>query len=233
MVSLRCLFAVAASALVGCGSLIDPNVASVDLTLSSQEFAVDIDALGVGDVGAVAATPCTGLPTACSDAAAIACPDGACSATCNEVSGTCDVAVKVVLSRTIDLQAERPELASIDANAFVSVEIERLQYQIADNTLTVATPEFGMYSAPVTVMDPDDPAAGFVASMPSAAPMEVVPITDMETDGEGLANLSDAMIDFKTPFAIIVAGEILVDSQTAVPSGTASVRVLITASASL
>lgn len=223
----------AGATLTACGSLIDPDVAGIDLSLSSQEFAVDTEALSAQDAAAVTSTPCSGQPSACSDAAAAACPNGQCTASCNEVTGTCDVTLKVVLYRTVDLAQERPELAELDANAFVSVEIKALQYQIADNSLNIATPVFSLDVAPATVTNPDTPESLLVATVPSTPPMTAVAITDMETSADGLAHLSDAMLDFRMPFQLILSGTIEVTSQTPIPDGSATARVLISATAHL
>ena len=66
--------------------------------------------------------------------------------------------------------SEQPELGTINDKPVIKVTVDSVIYAVSANTLTVATPEMGVYVAPINVMDPLNPMAtkiGTVQAVPA------------------------------------------------------------------
>lgn len=191
------------AAVPACG-LIDSDVTNFDLTLPDKAFSVDASGWDVDQQAAdvFLGMSCGSAPSICSSAATQACPMN-CTGTCGTGS-TCELELNVSAYKGIDLVTEKPELSTINDRPVIKVAIDSVRYHVPSNTLNVATPELGVYVAPITVMDPKDPMAkkiGVVESVPAGA---TVAARDMTFTPAGKQLLVDTMSTFKTPFNVIV-----------------------------
>ncbi len=220
--------------ITGCG-LIDSDVTTFDLNLPAKQFTIDATGWQVdqAQADALLAQSCSATPTVCAQAAMAACGDG-CDATCNPQTNRCDLVLDISLYRAIDLVTEKPELKSIDDQPVIEVSLQTVTYEVTSNTLNTATPEMTVYVAPMSVMDPMDPQAKPIGTIPSIAAAETttMPVA-MTFTSTGRADLIAAMRNFKTPFNVIVGSTITVMQGDPVPTGKLDAVVNIRASASL
>ncbi|MGE0400171.1 MAG: hypothetical protein AB7T06_25880 [Kofleriaceae bacterium] len=213
--------AVAALSMIGTGcGLISSDVTNFDLTLPDKNFTIDASGWQVDETAATAltSTSCANSPAVCASAADQACPED-CTGRCGS-SQTCELDLDVGLYQMIDLLREKPELQSINDEPIIKVTIDSVTYEVTTNTLNVDTPAMEVYVAPMSVMDPNDPLAKHVGTIPAVpAGMTVsMPQTLMFT-ADGKAELVDIMSTFKTPFNLIVGSTLTVKSGTPVPMG--------------
>jgi len=218
-------------ALSGCG-LIDSDVTNFDLTLPDKQFSVDADGWDVDQSAAdvLLAQSCSS-DTPCQSAAMAACPDN-CSGTCGSM-GTCELGLDVGVYRTVDLVTEKPELKEINDRAIIDVTIDSVQYAVVANTLNVETPELGVYVAPMSIMDPNDPMAIKIGTVPPVPAGATVASRDLVFVDGGKTALVDIMSTYKNPFNIIVGSQIVVAQGDMVPTGKLDAVVQIKAHAGL
>ena len=174
------------------------------------------------------------MPTLCGTAAMQACGPDDCSGSCNATTNRCELALEVSLYQPIDLLMEKPELKSINDEPVIKVTIDSVTYEVTTNTLNVATPEMTVYVAPISVMEPSDPLAKPIGTIPPVAANTTIltPAPIMFT-AAGRAELITAMSTFKTPFNIIVGSTITIGSGDMVPTGRLDAVVHIKAHAGL
>jgi hypothetical protein len=229
-----CLLALVSS----CG-LIDSDVTNFDLTLPDKAFSVDASGWQVNQTAAdtFLDMSCTQTPqNVCMSAAMQACPMN-CTGDCSPTTNKCVLELNVSAYKGIDLVMEKPELNQINDKPVIKVAIDSVRYAVNANTLNVATPEMGVYVAPITVMDPKDPMAkqiGIIAPVPAGA---TVASRDMTYTAEGKQILIDTMSSYKNPFNVIVGtsadNPITVSKGSTVPSGKLDAVIQITAHAGL
>jgi hypothetical protein len=212
-------FVVAASLISGCG-LISSDVTNFDLTLPDKNFTIDASGWQVDQAAAtqLTTTSCAQAPAVCASAADQACPED-CTGRCGS-SQTCELDLDVGLYQMIDLLREKPELQSINDEPVIKVVVDSVTYEVTLNTLNVDTPAMEVYVAPMSVMDPDDPLAKHVGTIPSvpAGATVLTPQAMVFTAG-GKADLVSIMSTFKTPFNLIVGSTLTVKAGTPVPTG--------------
>ncbi len=222
----------------GCG-LISSDVTDFDLTLPDKTFTVDTSQwmLDSTDVGTVTSVKCAADPSGCEAAlqASKACKADQCTASCSgsDAAATCQLAVLVSLYQMVNLVMEKPELQTINDQPLVGVQIDKLEYQVTENTLNVPTPPMVLYVAPSTVMAPGDPMSHVIGTIPAipAGQTQALMAVDLSVDGQ--AELAKYMGDYKTPFNIIVGSTLDVKMGDAVPSGRLTAKVKVTAHAHL
>lgn len=232
MLAKLALVAAAVVPLSACG-LIDPDVTHFDLGLPDKQFTIDAGNWGLSNPEALMSAQCTTSPDPCPGLAAQACRAGQCVAACNAGTNTCDLTLFVSLYQGVDLLDEKPELQSIDDEPLIEVEIDNINYEVITNSLTVATPEMGVWAAPSNVMVPGDPGSKRVGSVPSVPAGATLPETAMTFDANGKANLAEFMGSYMTPFNIVVGSGITLRQGDMVPQGAMTVQVSIAAHAGL
>lgn len=218
-----------------CG-LIDSDVSNFDLTLPDKAFSVDASGWQVDQQAAdtFLNMSCSGSTMICSSAATQACPMN-CSGSCGAAS-KCELELNISAYKAIDLVMEKPELNSINDKPVIKVTIDSVTYSVTSNTLNVATPEMGVYVAPITVMDPSDPMAtkvGIIASVPAGA---TVATRDMTYTTDGKQALIDTMSTYRNPFNVIVGtvdNPIVIKAGDALPMGKLDAVIQIKAHAGL
>jgi hypothetical protein len=210
---------VAASLISGCG-LISSDVTNFDLTLPDKNFTIDASGWQVDQAAAtqLTTTSCAQAPAVCASAADQACPED-CTGRCGS-SQTCELDLDVGLYQMIDLLREKPELQSINDEPVIKVVVDSVTYEVTLNTLNVDTPAMEVYVAPMSVMDPNDPMARHVGTIPAVpAGQTILTPQNMMFTSDGKAELVSIMSTFKTPFNLIVGSTLTVKSGTPVPSG--------------
>ena len=216
----------------GCG-LISSDVTNFDLTLPDKTFTVDTAQWMLKNVDTVTSTSCAANPGACGALAQGACKQGQCFGSCDTTTQTCDLKVLISLYQMVDLITEKPELKTINDQPLVGVHIDKLEYQVTDNTLNVATPEMVMYVAPATVMAPGDPQAMQIGTIPPIPAGQTQAIMAITITADGQTALAKFMGDYKTPFNIIVGSAIDLKMGDVVPTGHLTAKVKVTAHAQL
>jgi acetolactate synthase regulatory subunit len=216
----------------GCGLT---NSASVSLDLPPKTFTIDASGWQVTQSGAdvYLATKCDPTQTSvsvCATAAMTACPMN-CTGACDALARTCDLALEVAAHQAVDLLTDQPSLQSLADHADVTVTVDRVQYQVADNTLNITTPPMTIYVAPMSATQPTDMGATAIATIDSVPAGTLVAQTDLEFLPGGEATLTAAMSDFENPFTVIVGATITLDSEDPLPTGKLDASVQINAHA--
>jgi len=220
-----------------CG-LIDSDVTNFDLTLPDKQFSVDASGWNVNQMAAdtFLNMSCSSAPMICASAATQACPMN-CTGNCGMTSQKCELQLNVSAYQGIDLVMEKPELNQINDKPVIKVTIDSVKYAVNMNTLNVATPEMGVYVAPITVMDPKDPMAkkvGIIEPIPAGA---TIATRDMTYTSNGKQVLIDTMSTYKNPFNVIVGtsveNPIVIKAGQMVPTGKLDAVIQIKAYAGL
>lgn len=215
------LGAVLGLAVVGasCG-LVSSDVADFTLDLPDKNFSIDASSWQVDDMEARAllGMSCASAPTVCNSAAQAACEMN-CSGTCSMQTQKCELELDVALYQPINLLIEQPELKSINDQPVIKVTIDSVTYDVPTNTLNVATPELGVYVAPITIMDPTDPNAVKIGTIPPLEPGVTVEKQAIAFTPDGKAKLIAMMSTFKTPFNVIVGSTLVVGEGQPFPTG--------------
>jgi len=234
--SIPCFAAVGAVAalatLGGCG-LIDSDITQFDLSLPEKEFTVDSNQWEIqGEGQSVPEFTCTPSPDPCPALATQLCTGTDCFAQCGD-NGACEVFVVVNLFDTVDLAAEAPELSSIDGQPLLEVTLQRVFFDVLENTLTIDTPEMGVYVAPESVTRTQLPQALLIGTIPPVPAGMTISNQEMTLAPDGNENLQMFMSDFQEPFNIIVGTTIEVEGGEEVPAGRLRASVGADASAGL
>lgn len=232
MTYLRSCLALCLAASVGCG-LISSDVADVELNLPEKKFSIDTSSWDVGEdeTDVLLGTSCENSPSVCNAAVKMACPMG-CSAACVETN-FCELRYDVALYQKIDLVMEKPELNSIGDKPVIEVTIDGVEYTVTANSLSVATPELGVFLAPVSVMDSTDPAAVKIGTIPPIEPGVTVARKELVFTANGKAKLDETMSSFKTPFHVIIGSRLAVRQGQPLPTGKLDAELRIRAHAGI
>lgn len=217
-------------AATGCG-LIDPDITDFDLSVPDKTFSVDTAQWELTSDSTMPAIECGNNPGVCSAGISQACGAEFCFGSCDGTN--CQALVAVSLFTQINLFDEKPELQTIDNQPLVSVTVNRVAYDVTENTLSIATPELTVYVAPgstVTTGDPTARAIGTVAPIPAGTQL-----TDAEVNltPEGRDTLRQFMKDYKTPFNILVGTNVTIRAGDPIPAGKLTVVVRVAASAGI
>lgn len=228
----RILPAVMVIALTGCGGLIDPNITRFDLRLPERMFTVDTDQWELSSSGAVLPDiPCDADPAVCDAEIQALCGVDQCTGMC--VAGSCHMVVQVTLWRAVDLYAENPELKTINEQPLVDVTIESVHYEVTENTLNIDTPEFTLYMAPASIMNPDDSQARAVGVIPPIAAGTRQGTSDVMVSEAHEQALEAFLRDYQTPFNLIISADIAVEPGDPIPMGRITTDVGVEASAGI
>jgi len=226
------LGALAVALCAGCG-LISSDVTNFNLDLPDKKFSIDTMSWNVDQqmADAVLNTPCSSS-SQCMAAAEAACAMD-CSGTCN-MNSRCTINLDVGLHTSVNLLMEKPELQQINDKAVIEVEIDDVLYVVEQNTLNVPTPEIGVYVAPMSVMDPTDPLAKQIGTIPPVdAGVTTTSPQKMMFTADGRANLTAVMGNFKTPFNVIVGSTLSMTAGQPIPMGRLDAVIRIKAHAGI
>jgi hypothetical protein len=232
MTRLAVLGALLCAGVAGCG-LVDPNITNFDLYIKDKTFAVDTSQWQLNGVDAYTHTDCSSSMGICASAAQQACKEGQCIGRCDGGTGTCQLQILTALWQSVDMSNDNPEINTVANEPVVQVSIDAIAYQITQNTMNVATPEFTVYVAPSTIMTPGNPEAKPIGTIPSVPAHMTQGETSIVLDEAGQANLAAYMGDYMTPFNIIVGAEIDVGENDTVPDGTLNAIVRVRAHAGI
>lgn len=216
----------------GCG-LISSDVTNFNLDLPDKKFSIDTMSWNVDQQMADTAlmTPCSSSAQCMTAAENVCAMD--CSGTCN-TSSRCTINLDVGLHTSINLLTEKPELQQINDKAVIEVEIDDVLYLVEQNTLNVETPEISIYVAPMSVMDPKDPLAKKIGTIPPVAAGMTIPAAQkMMFTADGRANLMSVMGNFKTPFNVIVGSTLTMTQGVPIPQGRLDALIRIRAHAGI
>lgn len=223
----------------GCG-LISSDVTNFDLMLPDKKFTIDASGWQVDTTkgnlfsnGTLAAVSCNSMPTVCSTAVDNACSSG-CTGSCNTGTNSCQLSLDVSRPLKVDLLTEEPDLKTINDQPVIKVSIDSVTYLVTSNTLNVDTPAINVYVAPLSVLNPTDPGAKLIGTIPPIPRMTTTsdPQTLMFTP-TGKADLVNIMSTFKTPFNVLVASSLVVQAGQMLPIGKLDALVRIHAHAGL
>ncbi|MBK8482639.1 MAG: hypothetical protein IPL40_15995 [Proteobacteria bacterium] len=95
----------------------------------------------------------------------------------------------------------------------------RVEYEVSQNTLTIATPELRIYVGPTAATAVTDAGVVLLARLaPIAAGTTVAP-TALPMEAAGQRRLAELVKDYRTPFRLLVAAEIAVEGGGPLPRG--------------
>ena len=220
-------------ALSGCG-LISSNAVTYDLDLPAQSFSVDAAGWQLSESAATSylAKSCVDTPTLCATAAASACPMN-CTGTCDIAANRCDLGLEIAVHQTIDLVSQKPELKNLDTTtSILSVTVDSVMYEVTANTLDHDTPALAVYVAASSVMDPADPDAHLIGTIPLIAKGTTGRAVELQFTDGGRAQLAATLSNFKNPFNVIVGGALTLTAGDSLPHGKLDASVTIKAHAS-
>jgi hypothetical protein len=199
----------------GCG-LIDSDITDVALSLPEREITVDTADWQLAGSATMPTIACSGeREDLCSDATAELCAGEGCAGAC--VGATCELQVEVSLWNTFDLAAEAPELQQIDGHEVVSATIDRVWFEISENSLSVDTPVLEVGIAPQSVMNLSD--AEVIGTIPAIAAGTAVEEGDVALSSDGARILSDHIKAYSTPFNLIVGTNLSIGAGVEIPTG--------------
>jgi hypothetical protein len=214
---------------LSCG-LIDPDVTEFNLRLPEKPFNVDTADWNLNVMGSSVPTlDCP--PIDCALAETQFCSMGACEVAC-DANLHCAAAVSISVFNEFNLEMESPELTKIDAQAVISVTVEQIAFRIETNTLNVATPPLEVHLAPVGINDPNDPMAEAIGTI-AAVQVGQVGAGMIELTPDGKTVMQTYMSNWRTPFHVIVSGDVTISAGTPVPQGALAGVVTVTAHAGL
>jgi hypothetical protein len=227
MIRLLCL----AAALVGpagCG-LIDADIAEVDLDLPPRTVIVDTADWELTDQGEMPAVACTETRRDCAPKVEMWCgADEICAAHCG--GNTCEVNVLVALWHTVDLSQEIPDLAKV-AGPLVDITVDRVGFAITENTLNMASPPLTVALGPTGAITADADGVRQIGTIPSLEPGESLAETEVELTADAEAAIVERLLDYETPFNLIVGSNVALRAGDAVPSGRLKARIRVKARA--
>jgi hypothetical protein len=197
-------------ALAACG-LLSNDITLVRLHLPAKSFSIDTADWRLPPSSTVPMVPCS---AGCGSL----CTGGACTGTCNQASGNCEADVPVSLKNDYNLAAEAPDYQTFASLNVVSVTVDDIYFDISSNTLNVDTPELEVVMGPPTVNSPDDPAAELVGTIPAVRAGQTGRV-DLVFAPNGQAVLKKYMDNFKTPFRVLVGGDVTVTGGQQTPAG--------------
>ncbi len=210
----RLLVLVVAALAAGCG-LIDEDVTRFELGFPQHDFRVesaDWQILGnnLPSIGCAQVT--------CEEASGSFCGEGRCQTSCDETSQMCRAVVPIVLVNDYNLAVEAAEYQAIADQPIVTVEIDEISFVISENTLTVDTPPLAVYFGPSSATAPGDSGVQLVGTVP-AVTAGSVGRSDISFEPNGRAVMQSYLLNFKTPFRVLVSGEIALRGGDPVPMG--------------
>jgi hypothetical protein len=218
MTNLRLCLGALVAASSACG-LVSSDVADFELNLPDKNFSIDASRWQVdpAQASSLLMMSCASSPMICSSAAQTACKMG-CTGSCSTETQKCQLGLEVGLYQPVNLVMEKPELQSINDQPVIKVAIDSLTYDAA-NSLNVATPELGVYVAPISIMDPKSPDASKIGTIAPLEPGATVDKQALAFTADGKARLATFMGTYKTPFNVIVGSSLVVKEGQPVPSG--------------
>lgn len=209
----------------GCGLL--DEATTLTLCADPQRFVVDTAQLGFSGAGAtLPELRCEAAPGLCAQlAGAFVCSPELwqCSAPCVTRSGGGAVcALRGVLTQGVELDLEAQLRNQLQARALQRLSLARVEYEVSENTLTVATPELRLYVGPAAAKAVGDPGVELLARLaPVAAGATVMPST-VPMEAAGQRRLAELVKDYRTPFRVLIAAEFVLVGGQASPAGRLS-----------
>ena len=202
----------------GC-QLVGSEVTEVDLGLPERSVTVDSADWQLSTMSRLPTIECGQDPVVCSTSLPQLCglPD-VCSGACGSDS-TCEISVRVSLWNTFDLAAESTELKQIDGQPLVGVRIDRVYYSVSENSLDIVLPPLTAYVAPEGTTSLEGLQVDAIGSIPSVPAGTTIDDSDMDVTGEGKERLSDRLMDYTSPFNLIVASELTIRAGERLPRG--------------
>lgn len=209
----------------GCGLLEDAT--SFTVCTDPQQIVVDAAELGVTmPVASVPAISCASqdICAAASDQLACGGQSYDCDIVCGS-SGNCQIDGTAYHYAPVDLSKNSDFNSKVGSKALDKVSLERVEYQVTENTLNFDTPQLAVFVGPTTALKPSDAGVTAFANMP-AVPAGTQPTGNLTPTSEGQAALSGYVQNYQTPFHILGSASMTFESGAALPAGrmTATIR---------
>jgi hypothetical protein len=214
-------------ALGGCGLIAD-DVADFALQLPDKKVVLDTAEWALVGTNEFPAVSCVDDESICSSGNNTFCSAEVCSGSCD--GANCRATVVIALWHTIDLQKNNPELSSLDGKPLVSVSVDRVLFDIGENTLSTATPPLTLYVGPKIIMKGSDMLADPVGTID---PVQVgaTGIVEVKVSESGRDSMRRYMKDYATPFNLVVGGTTEFGAGDPLPDGILAGVVRVTATA--
>lgn len=227
---MRRLFSLIWSCLAAACGLISEDVADFKLRLPEKPFTVDSAAWGLLlTAPTVPEVPCSAN---CSDVALAWCREGACSSDCD--GDRCQAHVALSMRQMFSLAMEAPELMALDEKAVITVSVDGISFRIDESSFGTATPPLAIYLAPIDVVAPPDTRAQLVGNIEAVPPGTDVPVVrEVVLAADGRTVVKKFMEDFRTPFNVILTGQVDFHGGDPTPSGRLTGVMVVKAHAGL
>lgn len=212
---------------LGCGLL--DEATTLTLCADPQRFTVDTAQLGLsGAVATLPALPCASTPNVCTQlAAAFSCSAEVwqCSAQCTpRTEGGAVCGLRAVLTQHVDIDVAAHLRNQLQARLLDRVSLDRVSYAVSENTLTVATPELRLYVGPTTANAVSDAGVVLLARLPPIAAATTVASTALPMEAEGQRRLAELVKNYRTPFRVLAAAELVFVGGQPAPSGALAIE---------
>jgi len=182
----------------GCG-LISDDVLGFDVALPPQQFGFDTAKAGLPMSGTLPTVPCT-QTSMCAQVARNANPNPMACGT----QGSCEARIDITATVPYDLKSQQ-DFAAIEDRPVVSVSLNKIEYELVEDSLTFATPAIGLYLAAQGVTDPG--LAMKFGTIDPIPPGTRPGIYMVRVDEAGKNVLRQQFKNWKTPFNILVKTE--------------------------
>jgi hypothetical protein len=202
-------------ALGACG-LIDTDVTDVSLRLPSREVTVDTGTWGLPEAETLPSVDCSKDETLCTAGEPPLCDAEGCEASCS-TDFTCQVDLPIALFNTFDLATESPELEALDGAGLVDVGIDRVWFEVTENTLDQASLPLDLAVAAQGVMTIE--ADAIIGTVPSVPAGMLIEEEDVDLTEDGKERLAEYFKNYQTPFNLIVGANLTLGAGDAIPTG--------------
>lgn len=225
---LTTLTALAALVAGGCG-LISSDITSVKFDLPARSYTFDTAQAGASlPAATLPAVACTDSATCCT-LAMVAAPGVSCAnVICDEASGTCALTAALETpppQQTIDLKKEVSALSSFSSQSVIDVTINKITYDITQNTLNVDLPAVELFVASQGATSTADPSAKLFGTVPPTSHGKTLTGGTVAVDPQGQEAFKAFAHNFGTPFVFMARTKVVVPGGTPLPMGAISLTI--------
>lgn len=209
----------------GCGLLEDAT--SFTVCTDPQQIVIDASQLGVTmPAASVPAISCSSQDVCAQASDQIACGGQSydCQIACG-TSGNCQIEGTAYHYTPVDLSKNSDFNSKVGSKALDKVSLDRVEYQVTENTLNFDTPTISVYVGPTSAQKPSDQGVTSFATLPTV-PAGTQTQGALTPTSEGQAALSGYVQNYTTPFHILGSASMTFESGAALPTGkmTATIK---------
>jgi hypothetical protein len=221
---MRRLLALACAAGVAACGLLSSDLTRVQVRFPERDFRLDTADWAIVGPGQLPSIECS---RGCEESRELLCGADRCAAACDNATRTCQLWITILVFNDFDLAREAPGLEELADQPVISVTVDRIFFDIDENTLTVSTPRLYVHALPISG------DGGGLVGIIDPLPPGTTGRADVRFEGQGREVLKRFLDDFRTPFRIAVTGAQAVYAGDDLPMGRLVGSVQADASAGL